>query len=452
MFNEYKDLCEAMIRFSKDGPLTLSKADRNMIQPSQAHTFSYRSILRHIIFVFLLFIPFQRIIFSYLKLPQVFNWSDEIFITVIVISGLFYIKEINKLAFQFLSALAIFGVICSITGLMNGNPIFVTLLGVFDYLKNFLVIPFIGIFISKKEHLFSLYRLLHALALFFCIVAVIQFFCHLAGVPLSLLGEVYSLRRLGFLRVSSLLGHPNIFGFYTLLFFIIDINLYRRLRWQNVLFSLGIFLCTSRMVWAAYAASLVLYLLPGKIRWTKLKPAISVGIIVSIVVLYIVMTSTGYAHEYRVYTFIKGLKIFGEHPVWGVGPGMYGGIISLMFNSPLYETYAFSSYWYNQLQAYRSLDQFWIQSLVELGLSGTLIFLFLLFLLHYLASQGSRRARNESFISRFNEALAYMPMVVGIYLLGCGLNHAAFLLTYTALLGMAIRTAEPRSFFQNHKN
>jgi hypothetical protein len=384
-----------------------------------------------------------------LKLPHAFNWSDEIFIAVIVLSGLFYIREINKLAFLFLSSLAIFAVICLISGLINGNPVVVTLLGTIDYLKNFLVIPFIGIFISRKEHLFSLYRLLHGLALFFCVVAIIQFFCHLAGVPLSLLGEVYSLRRLGFYRVSSLLGHPNIFGFYTLLFFIIDINFHRRLRWQNILFSIGIFLCTSRMVWAAYAAALVLFLFPRKSIWKKLKPAIAVGIIVSLVVLYLVMTSTGIAAKYRVYTFFKGVSIFEEYPVWGVGPGMYGGVISIMFNSPLYETYPFVPKWHSRLQAYRSLDQYWIQSLVELGVSGTFAFLLLLLLLHYAAGKSSLNAESDSLTSRFNKAMAYMPMVVGIYLLGSGLNHVAFLLTYTTLLGMAIRTADPRSFFKH---
>jgi O-antigen ligase len=423
-----------------------------MSHNSQVRALSYRSFLRYVIFAFLLFIPFQRIIFSYLKLPQVFNWSDEIFITVIVLSGVFYMRELNKLAFQFLIFLAIFVLICSISGLMNGNPIVVTLLGIFDYVKNFLVIPFIGIFISKKKHLLTLHRLLYTLALFFCVVAIIQFFGHLAGVPLHLLGEVYSLRRLGFWRVSSLLGHPNIFGFYTLIFFIIDINLHRRLRWQNVLFSIGIFLCTSRLVWAAYGMTLGLFLFPSSGRWKKLKPAFSVGLIVFVIVMYILMTSTGLAHEYRVYTFFKGLDILKEHPVLGVGPGMYGGVISLMFNSPLYETYPFSPYWRNQLQAYRSLDQFWIQSLVELGIVGTCAFLFILFLLHYLAGNASRKARNDSFTSRFNGGLAYMPLVVGIYLLGSGLNHAAFLLTYTTLFGMALHIADPSSFFKNGKS
>ena len=133
------------------------------------------------------------------------------------------------------------------------------------------------------------------------------------------------------------------------------------------------------MVWASYVATLVLFLFPSKMRWKKLKPAIAFGIIVSLVVLYLVMTSTGIAAKYRVYTFFKGLDILEEHPVWGVGPGMYGGVISLMFNSPLYDTYPFVPIWNSRLQAYRSLDQFWIQSLVELGVSGTFAFLLLLF-------------------------------------------------------------------------
>ena len=235
---------------------------RNRTLPHSSHDrkITPSSLVRYFTFGFLLFIPFQRIIKFYLKLPNAFNWIDEIFVVIIVISGLVKIRTIRRSGAFFLIFLSLFGLVAMISGLMNGNPLLVTVLGLFDYAKYFLVIPFIGIFIDRKKHLDTLLRTLHVLVLVFCVVAIIQFFCHLAGVPLHVLGEgMYSLRRFGFLRVSSLLTHPNIFGFYTLLFFTIDIHTHRRLRWQNALFFIGVVLSTSRMAWAAFAATLILY-------------------------------------------------------------------------------------------------------------------------------------------------------------------------------------------------
>jgi len=411
------------------------------------------SLVRYLIFSFLVFIPFQRIIKFYLKLPNEFNWSDEIFVIIIVIFGFVKIKTICRTGVLFLIFLSFFGVMAMISGLVNGNPFLVTVLGVGDYAKYFLVIPFIGLFINKREYLDLLLRTLHILTLIFCIVAIIQFFCHLAGVPLSILGEgMYSLRRFGILRVSSLLTHPNIFGFYTLLFFTIDIHVHRRLRWQNVLFSLGIVLSTSRMVWAAFVAILILFFLANSSRWKRFQPAIVVGIMTFLVFSYNVFVSMGWVYAFRVYSYFKSLSILKDNLVWGVGPGMYGGIISLLFHSPVYEKYNFSLFWFQELQAYRSIDQFWMQSLVELGIMGTSIFLVLLFFMGYLPWKASRSIQDDLVFGRLNAAFACMPLFLGVFLLGSGLNLPAFVLTYTVLFGAVMDSGDHRSVFDYKKD
>ena len=48
---------------------------------------------------------------------------------------------------------------------------------------------------------------------------------------------------------------------------------------------------------------------------------------------------------YRVYTMNKSLEVFKDHPILGVGPGMFGGVISVIFNSHVYDEYNFQKTW-----------------------------------------------------------------------------------------------------------
>lgn len=398
--------------------------------------------IRRLTLLFLIFIPFQRLIGFYLKMPGEFYWADEFFVLIILFIGLAWIRKINRAGFLFLGGIVFFCLLGFISGTANGNPLRVTALGTFDYMKNFLVIPFVGVFFAKKEEFIKLYQTLHVLALVFSIVAVIQLICRLAGVPLHLTGEAMHIHyRFGFIRISSLLGHPNIFGFYTLLFFLMDINLHRKPRWQNVLFFLGIVLSTSRMVWAAAAACLVIVLLPVKRRSREIKPFFVAGVVVFLVGLYIVTVHSGTGDEFRSYTFSKSVDLIKEHFLWGVGPGMYGGPISLMFDSPIYEKYSFSPHWFQTIRAYRSIDQFWMQALAEMGLLGTAAFLTLFFLLFRIPLKVSRSGHEDVDFRRMMAGLSYVPLILGVFLFGSGLNVPAFLLTATMMLGAALGSA-----------
>jgi O-antigen ligase len=37
--------------------------------------------------------------------------------------------------------------------------------------------------------------------------------------------------------------------------------------------------------------------------------------------------------SYRKYTNHKAMQVWKDHPLWGVGPGMFGGLNSIMYNS-----------------------------------------------------------------------------------------------------------------------
>ena len=68
----------------------------------------------------------------------------------------------------------------------------------------------------------------------------------------------------------------------------------------------------------------------------------------------------------------NGLPIFADHPIVGVGPGMFGGAAARTFDSPIYEEYGTNNHFWNPRQ--QTVDNFWLHILVEGGILGTLAF------------------------------------------------------------------------------
>ena len=139
--------------------------------------------------------------------------------------------------------------------------------------------------------------------------------------------------------------------------------------------------------------------------------------------------------DYRAYAKDKALKIWRGNPVFGAGPGMFGGVVSVIFNSPVYKKYGFSQKWYDYMKPFRSLDQFWPQALAELGTSGTFAFAGLLvsiFLCFFILKIRSPYSGARGLFA----GLAAATLLIPIYTIGSGLNETVFLFTYSALVGM----------------
>ena len=58
---------------------------------------------------------------------------------------LFYSGRVNRDGAKILICLSILGGVGIVSGLINNNPLWVTITGVFDYMKNFLVVPLFAI-------------------------------------------------------------------------------------------------------------------------------------------------------------------------------------------------------------------------------------------------------------------------------------------------------------------
>jgi len=405
-----------------------------------------RKLAWGIVVLFSLYLPFQIPIWKALNLPHKFLWTDEFFVATAFILFLLifvYQGKIKREASQILFCLLILGVIGIISGLYNSNPAIVTANGIFDYIKNFLAIPVaipvFCLFSIPQKKVTGLYNILHRLVLFLCFIAILQEISFFLGLPVEKIGVSFVDIRFGLMRTPSLMGHPNIFGLYALLFFILDFSLYRRIRWQNILLACGIFLSLSRMVWAAFFISLFFLLIQEK-RKKMLAIFVVATIVISFAIPYFYLRTAkelGSENYFRGYTLTKSIEIWKDYPILGIGPGMYGGVVSVVFNSPVYEQYGFSPHWFAFMSRIRSLDQFWSQILAEMGLLGTLAFVFLLFTLFRVARKESLNAR-DYFRKRLLLGFSVVPVVLVVYLFGSGLNLTAFLLTYGMLFGMVL--------------
>jgi hypothetical protein len=294
-----------------------------------------------ILVLLMLFLPFQYSLSQWPKLDKIL-WVDEFVVIVMLflfIMPFLYLGKMSKDGAKILLCLLILGFVGLISGLLNNNPLVVTAMGIFDYLKNFLVIPIFTLLSINRKSMDSLYIMLHRLALFLCLVAFAQEVAFLAGLPIQEVGVLFQDFRFGLLRTPSLMGHPLAFGLYALLFFVLDFSVHRRIRWQNIILVSGVFLSLSRVVWASFLTALLLMLIQNRSKKIVALFIFAVLTITLSIPFFYVHTSREMISEdyFRGYALRKSQEIWKDHPVLGVGPGMYGGVISFIFDSPIYK-------------------------------------------------------------------------------------------------------------------
>ncbi len=427
----------------------------------------------------LIFLPFQRNIVKSIvlwnnELSAFIGYLDEITIVIflpLAIREFYKDREIlNRLYFILLFPLFFLSVSGFVSGLVNGNPLFITIFGIFDYIKNFLVIFIYAAFFRDFYKFKKIFRLLLLVAVFLGAVALIQelwatasryilekdiydkgiYF--LRNIP-SGKGHGYfeDIWRFGIYRTSSLMHHPNILGLYCLLILTIYLCMVKKVNFA-VLISLftGVFVSVSRMVYMGFVFIIGLQIF----RYRKWLIAL---VVIPVVIILFFMSSFSdfdiweqksmpgliklegpesfWVVSYRVYAREKAMEVWKDHPSWGVGPGMFGGVVSVIFKSPVYEEYDFIATWV--LEKYRSLDQFWPQVLAEMGIIGAVGFagLFIsLFVIFYIARQ--QAASDE--VKELFTGLTIFTIVILIYCLGLGLNITSILFTFSAIAGMGL--------------
>ncbi|HHD83002.1 MAG TPA: O-antigen ligase domain-containing protein [Bacteroidetes bacterium] len=396
--------------------------------------------------VFLLgFLPFQLVIQKAFDLPRHFLWIDELLILfsfIIIFFGLFCYKIKMKKRAALLFVLLIFIVFVGvISALYNESPFVISCGAIFNYIKYFLVIPIFWSFLIPKNGVKGLYDILNKLALILCIIALFQELFYFLQLPVEKVGASteYQYLRFGFMRTPSLMGHPNVFGLYSLLFFVLDFSLYRRLRWQNVLLLSGIFLSGSRI--ACGALFLIFFYFLYRKTSKMIRPAlvlIIISLATTFLFLYLTKTKEFTSERYfRRDIIIKSIEIWKNHPLMGVGPGMYGGWITEGYNSPVFEKYNFEPRWIKNINRHRTLDNFWFQNLAETGLLGTACFIAILLSL-WKFSLREMLLEHDPFRKAMLSGLNAMLIAMVVHLFTTSLNATAFLITYFMLFGMVL--------------
>ncbi len=362
-------------------------------------------------------------------------------------------------------AIAVSGLI---SGAVNGSSMVITGLGIFDYIKYFLFIFVYAAFFSDFAGFRKIFRALVILTVFLAIVAFAQELWalhsrYIAGRCIYdrgnyLFGEAFlniyrdSFRehwRLGIFRTPSLLRSPNFFGFYSLFILTMYFYLRRKVNFA-VLFTLmvGIFGSMARMVYAGFL------FLAGVQAFRSRRLVIILFIVPFLVILFYMSTLwdfniwklTGRSFmvnqeqasvtPYRKYARDKALGIWKEHPFWGVGPGRFGGAVSILFNSPLYDKYNFKPEENYLLRKWKSLDQFWPQVLTETGIFGTASFagMFIMFFSVFLML--GKRLDDYELRGLFS-GLAVFTVIILLWTLGGNIKNGV-IFTYSAFAGIGL--------------
>lgn len=338
----------------------------------------------------------------------------------------------NELIF-FLS-LAIFGLWCFFSGALNQNSFPVTIFGAFAYLVYCGVFFIYSSLPYPKDLIRRSYFFLLRFALFMSVISIAQellAFAHPVSVDWwwNIQKGTTAAWRFGLFRAPSLLGHSNTISIFALFFLTVELARLRasgfKKGWWNIaLLTLAIVFSLSRNAFVAAAIAGFLLLIP----WKRVV-LLSILIFVICFILFLVKEARittpaeedndiAYYHAYRKYCLEKSLQIFRDHPFAGVGPGMYGGHISIKFNSPVYSNYGFDAKQLKYLKTkVGSIEQQWVQALAEVGGVGMALLMVVIFTPVYILSRILKEEK-DLFLRSLIGALMVMPVLMSIYMLG----------------------------------
>ncbi len=401
-------------------------------------------------------------------LVSFFNKIDEL--TIIAFLPITFLrllndKERHRLYIVLSLPLIAFTIAGIFSGFINNNPLKITLLGTFSYVKFFFLIFIYAGFFNEMEDLKRLYRVFLTIAIVLVFVAFLQegwtlyaryvlgsnindsdtylissLFKRFTHLDISEIGNW----RWGIYRTPSLLSHYNLFGLFCL--FILSMRLFSENKKNLVLALLisGVLLSVSR---TAYIGLLFVLL----VRVFNKK-----GWYVALSLLFIALTLFLSAEigskvseaeiqkqgsylvrqnklSFREYSNFIALQVWKDYPLLGVGPGMFGGDVAYKYKSPLYEEYNF----YEIYRQVKSLDQLWPQLLAEMGVIGCVAFVELIITIFILLL-----IKEDDDQKGYLRGLGAYMVVFLIYTFGNNLNNPALLYPYCAFIGMGFESSK----------
>lgn len=240
--------------------------------------------------------------------------------------------------------------------------------------------------------------------------------------------------RYGIFKTTSLTYHAYILGLFNLLILTIYFYSGKRAKIKTVIPLLsGVLTSVSRMAYGGLFFVTLLYFIKRK-NWVVLLLLLLMGILFLNIIIHYKNETSGY-HNIRTQTQQKALETWKDHPLTGVGPGMFGGIVASKYNSYIYEQYNVSNLSY--INSVGGIEQFWFQILAEMGIIGALLFINFIVFLFITLYKSREEATSQDMKNLLSGLIVFIPCIL-IVTIGSGINIAPMLFTYCALAGIGL--------------
>jgi O-antigen ligase len=229
-------------------------------------------------------------------------------------------------------------------------------------------------------------------------------------------------------RVGSIVRDPNVLGTLiglTMPFALFGVVHFARPRWRwtagaiALLMATALLLTYSRGSWLGVVAGLavVLLLLDRRVFLVAIATAVVALSIATYMPRDLLVTepgggphkapqfnawdtteervsAVGEGRDLRTLFVINAVPILRDHPLFGVGPGRYGGAVAYDFGTPIYAEYGTGKL----LTQQRTVDNFWLHILVEAGVLGAIAFIGMIVLLGYRLVRLALRSRGLRYV------------------------------------------------------
>ena len=397
-------------------------------------------LFRKVLIVFILLLPFQDTLGSILSSGNVWEWAflaDEgATLLLLLLFFVYALHSQQRVRLTGGKTLALSVIVFVVIGLLSVITSRVSWLqgavGLYDYIKNLVVLYGVGVLRWERRELFVLLRGISTLVVILALAAIAGEVLAKSGLQSLLLVQLGE-QRLGLYRATPLVGHgnANYLGMYALLALTMTLLVAEKKQASKSVFPITlIFLTLSRQAWLGMV---VLFL---SLRRAFIAPmAVVLAVIFSLVWLErdLLLNPDAY---FRLFTYMEAVKIWAAHPLLGAGPGMYGGVVSVTYGSPFY--LGWPVYFQEFLEMTRGIDAFWPALLAETGVLG-----FSSFVMMWTALFGAlRRAGRAAQLMRDNQ-LARVSIALRVYLVALavmcsfsGLNKAFITFTFFTLCGI----------------
>ena len=416
--------------------------DTSSISASQFRVPDVHSFVKKLLILLIVLLPFQETYTAFMEesakehsLFKAMTHSDEVSGLILIVFAVSFIF-LKPAYFKLYDAgitkpLVAFMAVSFISIVWNGVYAPQGFFGVYNLLKNIAIIYLFASLRWRKEEFLTLIKWITVIAVFLAVAGIISEALALYGIDPG--GTVhYREPRFGLYRVASLVGINNLnhLGKYSILaLFLLYATVKNKTNKYTGLFLILvlIFLTMSRQTWLGLVVLLVLM----NRKWIFPVILIAAGI------AFITLSSQiSYDPDeyYRAFTYLEAWKLLKAHPVLGVGPGMFGSVASVVFNSPYYDEWPVR--FAEAIRGRGGLDAFWPAVLAETGMAGFLSYLLIFGYLYKKIDAVKQYFSNDPLLYNIGTVLKYYIVALIIMCLFSGLNKPFVVFTFFSICGM----------------